>query len=97
MADIVSDEMTLTLRKPIKLADRQITQLELREPTAYEVQQVEKVANKDGSTASNITLVALVSGLTAGEIGKVGYSDLSKALAFLSPFITPGPQTEIAS
>ncbi len=92
MSDIVSDELELALRKPIKLADREISSITLREPTAFEIEQVSKKAETNGA-AANTLLVALVSGLTPGEIGKMGISDLNKALAFLKGFINAGQET----
>ncbi|MTK12706.1 MAG: phage tail assembly protein [Clostridiaceae bacterium] len=89
---IVVEEMTLELLRPIKLEDRSIEMVNLREPTAYEIEQVSKKA-ESSAQGSNILLVSLVSGLTVGEVGKMGIRDLNQALKFLQGFIEAGQET----
>jgi hypothetical protein len=89
--DDVPDEMTITLRKPIVLQDRTISEITLSEPTAMQIQQVAKRAASDPA-GSNILLVSLVSGLTEPEVGKIKISDLNKGLKYLQVFIDDDPE-----
>ncbi|GEM_PF-4180183 len=89
---IPEEEKSLTLRKPIKLQDREIKTITLREPTAYEIEQVSKRAEKS-SQGSNILLISLVSGITEGEIGKMSIRDFNEAMSYVSGFFSNDQKT----
>ncbi|MDR3438950.1 phage tail assembly protein [Telmatospirillum sp.] len=90
--DPIEDEKTIPLRKPIKLQDRTIESIDLREPTAYEIEQAAKKA-ETSAQGSNILLVSLVSGLTVGEVGKIGARDFDESVQFVKSFLPTSRQT----
>lgn len=87
------DEKTITLRKPIKLQDRTVTEITLREPTAGEIEQVEKRAARDGAQASNILLIQVCADITDGEARRLGARDFHEALMFVQGFFPAAPET----
>jgi hypothetical protein len=82
------DTMTLTLRKPIVFGPNTYDKIELREPTAGEMQK----ATGDG-VESNIRLIALITGIDRPAIERMGARDFHEAVKFLAGFTNPGPET----
>lgn len=77
------DELVLTLRKPVTLGDLSCTQLSLREPTAGEMMQWDKLAG----TEADIVAVSIVSGTPRPLVEKIGARDLNKAARYLGGFL----------
>jgi hypothetical protein len=84
-------EMTLTLFKPVQLADSQepVRELHLTEPTAAEL----AAAGAASGVQSNILLIAAVAKQPPGLIGKLCARDYAKAANFLLGFLNPDQQT----
>jgi hypothetical protein len=86
------EEITITLIKPVVLgkgADA-ITyeKLELREPTAGEI---EKAQRADTSAGAAITMISLIAGIPRTVVEKICKRDLVKANTFLEGFSDAGP------
>jgi len=84
------DELVIDLRKPVTLGSETYTQLVLREPTAGEVAQAQKAG---GGLASDIVLIALVSGVPKPGVERIGYRDTQRAVQYLAGFMVGGPET----
>ncbi|WP_431276278.1 phage tail assembly protein [Variovorax ureilyticus] len=69
-------EKTITLRKPVKLADIEYTSLTLREPTAGEI---EKAANATTNVGVVINLISLVAKVPRKAIENLCKRDLQEA------------------
>lgn len=88
----LQDEMTLTLRQPIKLGDgtesEVYTELALREPLAEEELDFNRRSAKDAGEALR-HLIAKVSGVPIAVIGKMRARDFNKASNYLMDFLNP--------
>ena len=83
------DTLTITLKKPVSLGDQVYTELRLREPTGAEMIAVD---GKRG-WALDIALIALVSGVPAPAVEKIGGGDLARARKVLDHFFDTGRPT----
>ena len=82
-ADVLAPEtLTITLKKPVSLGELTYSELALREPTGTEMIAVD---GKRG-WALDIALIALVSGVPAPAVEKIGGGDLARARKFLDHF-----------
>jgi hypothetical protein len=84
MTKPLPDTKSITLREPLAWGDQKVTQLDLKEPTA---EQVEAAMKFDGMT-SNMELVAANTGIPRAVIGKMKIRDLNACVDFLKPFIS---------
>jgi hypothetical protein len=84
------DEKTLTLRKPVSLGSLTCDHLDLREPTAGEM---EKASMAGSNAAVSIALIAAVSKQPLAIIRALCQRDFVEAADYLAGFIDPGPQT----
>lgn len=82
MAD-ETDELTVTLRKPVEFGGLTFEKLVLREPTADEWTQWDK---KEG-VESDIIAVSVVAGVPEGAVRKIGSRDLLQASRFIAGFL----------
>lgn len=89
MADELLDEKTITLRRPVEANGQSYSELNLREPTADELLQI----NKFSGTEADIFAVSLISGVPKAAIGKIGARDLIAAAGFIGNFLSASPQT----
>lgn len=87
----IQDEYTLPLRKPLTTAKGDVQVLELREPTAGELDKFTR-AQKDGPIAAVLTLVSLVTGIEKPFLDKLGTRDFNAAAQYLSGFINASPE-----
>lgn len=85
-----TDEKTLTLRKPVKLGDLEYTTLELREPTAAELEKASAASSSIGVVINLISLVAKVPRRVAEGLCQ---RDLGDATLFLNQFNDTSPTT----
>lgn len=76
------DELTITLRKPVKFGDATYATLELREPTGAEWLVWDKLTGVE----ANIKAIATVSGLPEGAVRQIGARDLVEAGRFIDHF-----------
>jgi hypothetical protein len=79
----IEDEKTITLRKPVKLGDIEYTKLDLREPTAGELEKATKAANQMGVV---INLIQLVAQVPRRVVEGLCQRDLKDASDFLEAF-----------
>ncbi len=79
----VPDELVITLRKPVTLGSETYTQLQLREPTAAEWEQWDKL---DG-VALDIKAVSVVSGVPLPAVQKIGARDLVIGARYIARFL----------
>jgi hypothetical protein len=87
------EEKVITLRKPVELGPLTYTELNLREPTAGELEKASKTGSRVGETISLITLIAKIP-RTAAE--KLSQRDLLEAADFFGTFYPSGEPTEEA-
>ena len=94
----MEEQKTITLRKPVTLGtgDGAITypKLELREPTAGEL---EKAARADTPVGVMINLISLITAVPRAAVEKISRRDLEEATAYLSGFTNPGESTDGAT
>lgn len=78
-----TEELTIVLRKPVVLGSETYSELKLREPTAAEWQQWDKL---DGVEA-DVMAVSIVSGVPMPAVRMIGSRDLIKAARYLALFL----------
>ncbi|PNG56532.1 MULTISPECIES: phage tail assembly protein [unclassified Variovorax] len=83
-------EKTINLRKPVKLGDLEYSTLELREPTAGEL---EKAANATTNMGVVINLISLVAKVPRKVVESLCQRDLKEAGDFLDGFSAGDPPT----
>jgi hypothetical protein len=86
----MDDEKTITLRKPVKLGEIEYTKLDLREPTAGEL---EKASNATSNIGVVITLIHLVAQVPRRVVEGLSQRDLKEAGDFLDVFSKAAPTT----
>ncbi len=88
------DTFTMPLRRPITIGKEPNTitysTLELREPTAGEL---EKATREGTNVGVSITLIHLVSGIPRRAAEQLSQRDLKEASDYLGGFTEDGPQT----
>lgn len=89
----LSEQLTITLRKPVKMGDEMLETLELREPNAGEFKKFTKQAQSDPSAAL-VALIAMVSGVAPPIIDRIGVRDMNAAGEYLMAFMQPSQPTE---
>ena len=79
----MEETKTLTLIKPIKLGDQEITEITLVEPTAG---QIETALKEPSQTTANIVLIAAIAKISAGQVRAMGLRDFNACVSFLEGF-----------
>lgn len=79
----VADELTLTLRKPVKFADQDYTTLNLREPTAGELA---KAMKEPGEVDMIIALIHQVAAVPRGVAERIAQRDMGDCARFFAQF-----------
>ena len=85
----MEETRTITLRKSVKLGDVEYKELRLREPTAAEWMQFDKL---DGVEA-DVKAIAIVSGVPEPAVNMIGVRDLIQASRYLADFLSSDPKT----
>lgn len=80
------DELTITLRKPVTIGDLTIDKLELREPTAGQLEKASSAASSVGMVINLISAVAVVPRKVAESLCQ---RDFQEASDFLESFSKP--------
>lgn len=83
------DTLRIELRKPLSLGDLTWTYLDLREPTAAEWEQFDKV----GGVTADITAIAIISGVPRPAVAMLGARDLRAAGKYIAAFLFDAPPT----
>jgi len=78
------EDLTVLLRKPVTLGSMTYSELKLREPTAAEWQQWDKLEGIDG----DIKAVSVVSGVPEPAIRLIGARDLIQASRYIGAFLS---------
>jgi hypothetical protein len=81
-------EKTITLRKPVKLGEMTYETLDLREPTAGELEKASTASTNMGVV---INLISLVAKVPRTVVEKLGQRDLKEAGDFLESFNEEDP------
>jgi hypothetical protein len=79
------DELTITLRKPVKLADVEYAQINLREPTAGELRKARNLGSDNG-IGNAMALIHLVAQVPMAVVEQLSQRDLAEADRFLGGF-----------
>jgi hypothetical protein len=79
----VSEKKNLVLLKPVAFEGKTYGALDLREPTAGEMEKAEKLADKYGFT---VVMIAEVAGVPVGAVDLMGQRDTEAAEEFISSF-----------
>ena len=77
------DELVIVLRKPVTLGTEAYHELKLREPTAAEWTQWDKLDGVD----ADVKAVATVSGLPHAAVAMIGTRDLITASKYIAAFL----------
>lgn len=87
----MQEEITIELSKPVSMGKGDAAviyeKLELREPSAGEL---EKASRADTSVGSAITLISLITSIPRGAVEKISKRDLVAANRFLEGFTDAG-------
>lgn len=81
--DAIPDEIVITLRKPIEHNGETISELTLREPTAGEMEEWDKLSG----IAADRKAIAIMAGLPEGFVRKLPARDFNKAARFIASFL----------
>lgn len=84
------DEITIPLRKPVKLGDMSYDKLDLREPTAGELEKASSAATSVGVV---INLISAVAKVPRRVVEGLSQRDLKEASDFLDGFNKDDPTT----
>jgi len=85
----MADTMTIVLRTPVEHAGVTYDKLDLREPTAAELEMM----NAQEGTGADIFSLSLIAGVPRQAIGKIGARDLLKGVRFIASFLAEDPST----
>ena len=85
-AETNESTVTITLKRPLVLKDRTITELVLREPTAGELALAEQSGAKKGGNEQMICLVGFSSGLHPNIIRQIKGGDFNRCAKVLGDF-----------
>ena len=89
----LQDEFSLTLRKPLATAAGEVTSLQLREPTAGELDKFTRAIAAKGDIGATLLLIALVTGIDQPLLEKLGARDFQAASDYLGSFMGASPKT----
>ncbi|HEX7853875.1 MAG TPA: phage tail assembly protein [Sphingobium sp.] len=81
--DDLPEEMVITFRKLLTLGEISYDQIVLREPTALQVTQWDKLSGVE----ADIVAVSIVSGIPKPAVEKLPIRDLIKASRFIASFL----------
>jgi hypothetical protein len=84
MADDLPEEKTITLRKPVTLGSETWSSLTLREPTAAEWMQFDKLSGIE----ADIKAISLISGVPEPAVRQIGARDIIEASKYLAGFLS---------
>jgi hypothetical protein len=94
MADGMPDDAyVLTLKKPITVEGRELTEITIKEPTAGQMAMAEQTSRNGGEVGQGIALLALACGVTPIFIKQMCGSDYVKAQKVLGNFFDDAPAT----
>ena len=82
-AEELPPELTVTLRKPVTLGSETYSELRLREPTAAEWMQFDKLSGIE----ADVMAVSIVSGVPRPAVAMLGARDLLEGARYISRFL----------
>ncbi len=77
------DELRIKLRKPVSVGEHSVTELVLREPTAAQWQEWDRLEGVE----MDIAAVATVSGVSITAVRMIGARDLIQGARYISRFL----------
>jgi len=95
----IPDELVIVLRRPVELGGKGtappevLVELNLREPTLIELEDLTKNSTKHGVIAAIKMLIATQTGASAAAVGRIGARDFKQAEKYLSSFFDDSPKT----
>lgn len=93
MADgMPADSVTLVLKRPLLIGDKEIKELLINEPTAGQMAMAEQ-QSKGVSTEQGIALLGLAAGLHPSIVKQLAGSDFVKAQKVMGSFFEDSPVT----
>ena len=92
MSDL-PEELVITLRKPVTVADETIYELRLSEPNVNQLDQFVTQAEKVGGIKAMAALIASVADVNVVIVGKIGARDFKLAEGYLTRFFDDSPTT----
>ena len=93
MSDGMPEEgVVLTLKKPLTIEGRLISELVIKEPTAGQMAMAEN-SGKKGMADQGIVLLGLATNLHPNVIKQLAGGDFVKAQKILGNFFSDGPET----
>lgn len=87
----IESPKTFTLRTPIKKGE--VTELTLQEPTAGDIEQMQKDAATGGDATALIKLIARQAKLSPTDIRELGARDFKAIEEYLGSFLSSGPES----
>jgi hypothetical protein len=88
----MDETKTIELKEPVEFGKKTYDRLELKEPTALQMVQAQKEGMRNGGLASDIVLIAQVSGVPKTAVEMMPISVVMEAARFLAVF-TEAPAT----
>lgn len=79
----IPEELVIVLRKPVEFGGSTYDKLTLREPTAGQMLEWDKVSGRE----ADVKAVAVVSGVPEPAVRLIGTRDLGKAANYISRFL----------
>lgn len=78
---------TFTLISPVKAGEKEITEVELREPTAHELAKFDRDSRKDGLVTAAINMIAKQTRLPPVDVGNFGARDFDAMQEYIGSFL----------
>ena len=85
----IPETLSITLRRPVKIGDVEYAVMTLREPTAGEMIQLDKLAG----WKADVQAISLISGIPRAAVIKIGERDARRASEYLGRFFPAGRST----
>lgn len=90
-ANDIPEELVITLRQPVTVADETVSELRLSEPNVDQLDQFVTQAEKAGGIKAMKALIAAVAKVNIAHIGKIGSRDFKTAEGYLLSFFDDSP------
>lgn len=84
---------TFTLIVPIKVADAEVAEVTLREPTAGDIEKMQRDTEKGGAANALILLIAKQAKLAPTDVRNLGARDFNILQEYLGSFLEPVPDS----
>lgn len=82
---------TFTLLSPITTSAGELSEITLREPTAGDIEQLQRDEAKDGAATALVKLIAKQAKLPPVDVRNIGARDFNKLQEYLGSFLPQVP------